>query len=68
MNSQNAFPAASSCVGGPAGQQGHPMALDPPVWRQQAPGVGQDVAVGQQAGTDLLPHWKQLGPQISPRR
>ena len=55
MNSQNVLPAVPSCVGGPAGQQGHSMAVNPPGWRQQAPGVGQDVAVGQQAGTSHRP-------------
>ena len=52
---QNVFPAASSQVGGPAGQQGHPITSDPPVWRQQASGVGQDAAVGQQPGTSHRP-------------
>ena len=50
MNSQNVFPAATSRVSGPAGQQGHPITVDPPAWRQQASGVGQDVPVGQQSG------------------
>ena len=55
VNSQNVLPAVASCVGGPAGQQGHPMAVDPSGWSQHAPGVGQDVAVGQQAGTSHRP-------------
>ena len=54
-NSQNVLPAATSYLGGPAGQQEHPMAVDPTGWRQQAQGVGQDVAVGQQAGSSLRP-------------
>ena len=55
VNSQNVLTAATSCVGGPAGQQGHPMAVDPSRWRQQAQGFGQDVAVGQQAGASHRP-------------
>ena len=55
VNSQNVLPAATYCVGGPAGQQGHPMAVDPSGWRQQALGVRQDVAVGQQTGTSHRP-------------
>ena len=55
VNPQNVLPATTSNLGGPAGQQGHPMAVDPTGWRQQAQGVGQDVAVGQQAGSSLRP-------------
>ena len=55
VNPQNVLPATTSNLGGPAGQQGHPMAVDPTGWRQQAQGVGQDVAVRQQASSSLRP-------------
>ena len=50
VNFQGISPATSSQVDGPAGQQGHPISGDSPVWRQQASGGGQDTAAGQQRG------------------
>ena len=55
VNLQMVLPSTTSYLGGPAGQQGHLMAVDPTVWTQQGQGVGQDVAVGQQAGSNLRP-------------
>ena len=36
VNPQNSLPATTLNLGGPAGQQGYPMAVDPTGWRQQA--------------------------------
>ena len=55
MNSKNVLPLTTSYLGGPAGQQGHPMAVNPTGRTQQVHGVRQDVAVGQQAGSNLRP-------------
>ena len=56
VNTQNALATTNPYLGGPAGQQGHPMITDTTGWRQQDQGVWQDGSVVQQTGSGSKPN------------